>query len=75
MQISLAEFQELTEMRENIRRTLEALELCWSCERVSECEPVVVDDGPPVWLCSQCAAKAQSRRPLEAADPSWSFYS
>ena len=75
MQISLSELQELTEMRENIRRTIEALELCWSCERVSECEPVVVDDGPPVWLCFDCAARVQSRKPLGAADPSWSVCS
>lgn len=71
MQISLEEFQELTEMRENIRRTIEALEVCWSCQKVSECEPAIVDDGPPVWLCQDCARRAQYQNGADPSDAFW----
>ena len=54
MYTSTAELDELSEMRENIRRSVQALELCWSCQRVSECEQRIVDDSAPVWLCRQC---------------------
>ena len=73
MQLTITEFEELSQMRENIRRSVDALELCWSCQRVSECEPVVVDDAIPVWMCADCATK--SRR-LQAGEPSrlaWPF--
>ena len=59
MQLTITEFEELTHMRDNIRRSVDALELCWSCQRVSECEPATVDDGPPVWMCSDCATKSR----------------
>jgi hypothetical protein len=57
MQVSTIELDELHEMRENIRRSLAALELCWSCQRVSECEQGLVDDAAPVWLCRDCREK------------------
>ena len=73
MQLTMTEFEELSQMRENIRRSVDALEICWSCQKVSECEPVVVDDSAPVWMCSTCATR--SRRIL-ATEPSrivWPF--
>lgn len=54
MYTSTAELDELIEMRENIRRSVQALELCWSCQRVCECEQRIVDDAAPVWLCREC---------------------
>ena len=60
MYTSLTELDELHEMRENIRRSLKALELCWSCQRVSECEQDVVDDAAPVWLCAECRSKVHA---------------
>ena len=48
-----AGIQELTQMRENIRR-MRSLELCWGCERICECEEGIVDDAAPVWLCGEC---------------------
>jgi hypothetical protein len=60
MQVTAAEVEELSQMRENIRRSVDALELCWSCQRVAECEPATVDDGPPVWLCNACATSLNS---------------
>ena len=73
MQLSIAEFDELTQMRENIRRSVEALELCWSCQCVAECEPAPVDDGPPVWLCAGCATKARTPHGADLADLVWPF--
>src|SRR5689334_7280962 len=61
MQITITEFEELVHMRENIRRSVDALEMCWSCQKISECEPSTVDDGPPVWMCSECATKNRDR--------------
>ena len=60
MSEALLEVQELTQMRENIRRHVDALELCWSCQRISECDQVTVDDGASVWLCQDCREQAQS---------------
>ena len=51
--------EELAEMRENVRRTVNALEWCWGCERISECEQTYVDDGAPVWLCEACSRKTK----------------
>jgi hypothetical protein len=59
MMISLLKRDELAEMRESIRRNINALEYCWSCQWVSECKPEDVDDGSPVWLCGECAASRQ----------------
>jgi hypothetical protein len=73
MQLSITEFDELTQMRENIRRSIEALELCWSCQCISECEPAPVDDGPPVWLCAACNAKMRSQQVMEPAHRTWPF--
>ena len=47
MYASVEELKDLQEMRENIRRRVGALELCWSCQRVSDCEPALVDDAAP----------------------------
>ena len=54
MQLTITETEQLSQMRDNIRRSVDALELCWSCQRVSECEQRIVDDSAPVWLCRQC---------------------
>ena len=62
MYSSQTEIEELLEMRENIRRSVEALELCWSCQRISECQPGYVDDGSIVWLCPECWTQTQSRQ-------------
>ena len=61
MNLSIMEMEELTEMKENIRRSIEALEVCCSCDYISECVAVLLDDEPPVWLCKQCHARLQER--------------
>lgn len=75
MQLTMAETEELIQMRENIRRSVDALELCWSCQRVSECEPATVDDGPPVWLCSDCATRSRVLHLGEQGRLAWPFCS
>jgi len=61
MTVSVMEYRELLEMRGNIRRAVDSLEVCWSCQNVSECDASVVDDGPPVWLCDDCSSRVASR--------------
>ncbi len=73
MQLTITEFEELTQMRENIRRSVDALELCWSCQRVSECEPVVVDDAIPVWMCADCATRTRRLQGIESTRLAWPF--
>ena len=62
MNISIAEHEELHEIRENVRRNLQILELCLDCERISECTLVPIDDGSPIWLCEKCAARLRQER-------------
>ena len=73
MPLTMTETEELSQMRENIRRSVDALEICWSCQRVSECEPATVDDGPPVWLCSDCATKHRKHYAGEQGRLAWPF--
>ncbi|MGH9784614.1 MAG: hypothetical protein ACRD88_10540 [Terriglobia bacterium] len=46
--------KELAEMQENVRRVVQALELCWRCQRVSECQKYVLGSMVLVWLCPRC---------------------
>lgn len=48
------EGQEMVEMRANVRRAVESLELCWRCQRVSECQKYVLGNMVLVWLCPGC---------------------
>jgi len=57
---ALTEFLELKEMKVNIRRSVNALEMCWNCERICECERGILDDAAPVWLCTWCRSKFSS---------------
>ena len=46
--------QEIVEMRDNVRRVVESLELCWRCQNVSECQKYVLGNLVLVWLCPHC---------------------
>ena len=70
MKIALEEFKELNRIRENVRRNTDALELCSSCQRISECERFVWDHGASVWLCKECRKKKQEPLPLLLPTPS-----
>jgi len=54
MNIGVAEFRELIGIRENVRHSVESLELCWSCERICECEQWLVNGVVSLWLCGEC---------------------
>ena len=54
--------EELAEMLEHVRLMVNALEQCWNCQGISECQLYYVDDGAPVWLCSQCPPKIKKAR-------------
>ncbi|OFV96310.1 MAG: hypothetical protein A3H28_07770 [Acidobacteria bacterium RIFCSPLOWO2_02_FULL_61_28] len=41
-------------LRENVRRAIGALEVCWRCQRVSECQKYILGNMVLVWLCGGC---------------------
>ena len=70
--LEVKEGQEMVQMKENVRRAVDALELCWRCQRISECQKYVLGNMVLVWLCPCCltellqpqlvSAKARTRR-------------
>jgi hypothetical protein len=54
MMTELTPVQDWVEMRENIRRAVSALEVCWRCQRVSECQRYILGNLVLVWLCQGC---------------------
>ena len=63
MQEALAEFKELKQIKENVRRNINALECCWNCQRISECEQGLGESAAAVWLCTGCRRKLLTCRP------------
>jgi hypothetical protein len=45
--------KELKVMRDKVSRTINALELCWGCQRVCECKQWFIN-GSARWLCGEC---------------------
>ena len=62
MHTSHTEIDELREMRNNVRRGVNALEICWSCEKLCEVSRTVLGDGNRVWLCGPCEREALAHR-------------
>jgi hypothetical protein len=58
MPTALEEFVELIRMRENVRRSVDTLELCWGCQKICECQKPLGEDDEPHWLCEHCLEKA-----------------
>ena len=50
-------------MRENVRRVVKALEVCWRCQRVSECRKYVLGNMVLVWLCQGCLVELEQPQP------------
>jgi hypothetical protein len=46
--------KEWKEMRNNIRRVVHSLEVCWKCQHVSECQKYILGQTVLVWLCKGC---------------------
>ncbi len=64
--LQLKDGQEMVQMKENVRRAVEALELCWRCQRVSECQKYVLGNMVLVWLCPGCLMELH-QPPLSSA--------
>lgn len=60
---------ELRRERENIRLSVNSLELCWGCDRVCECEQWLVNEATPVWLCLECTFEAAYRLEKQSGVP------
>ena len=55
---------EWIQMRENIRRVVGSLEVCWRCQRVSECRKYILGNTVGVWLCNDCLGEME--RPYQS---------
>jgi hypothetical protein len=64
-----SEHGELKEMRKNIRRTVNSLEVCWSCQRICECKQWLVNKGFPIWLCIECPPEVLYRLEKQSGVP------
>ena len=51
--------KEWFDMRNNIRRVVHALEVCWKCQRVSECQKYILGQTVLVWLCKDCLCEME----------------
>ena len=51
--------KEWIEMRDNVRRVVHSLEVCWKCQRVSECQKYILGQTVLVWLCKGCLAEME----------------
>jgi hypothetical protein len=69
MELTAMEFKELIAMRHNIREKVGLLELCWSCQNISECRQWLINESIPVWLCSKCVEEVCYRMTEEAGMP------
>jgi len=54
--------KEWVEMRKNIHRAVHSLEVCWKCQRVSECQKYILGHTILVWMCKGCMGELE--RPL-----------
>lgn len=55
----LTPVQDWMEMRDNIRRVVSSLEVCWRCQRVSECQKYILGNLVLVWLCQGCLTEME----------------
>ena len=61
MSSSLAEMDELRELRSNIRRGVNSLEVCWACGVVCEGSAWKLSGRQQVWLCEKCREEQAAR--------------
>ena len=64
--------QDWMRLRENVRRAVKELEMCWRCQRISECQKYVLGNMVMVWLCKGCRtelAQPQSLRRKALSKP------
>lgn len=64
--------QALNEMKENVRRAVQSLEVCWRCQNVSECRRHVLGNLVLVWLCGGCQTdmdQFKEQQPIRSRKP------
>ncbi len=61
MELTTIDFRELITMRANIREKVGLLELCWSCQKISECRQYLINETVPAWLCGKCVDEVSYR--------------
>jgi hypothetical protein len=69
---TLEGFQEIIRIRENVRRALDAQEVCCCCERVCECRRALRENDAPVWICNECLNQIESTPGVQKR--TWGFY-
>ena len=55
--------ESLMEMRENVHRAVCSLEVCWRCQKVSECQKYILGNLVLVWLCGGCMSEIEQPTP------------
>lgn len=68
MTTSIPARDELKQLQQIVLQSVDSQELCWSCQRICECEQWLVNETVPLWLCSECFFEAWQR--LEAVSMS-----
>ncbi len=61
MNNTISQHREWIQMRNNIHRSVNSLELCQSCERICECRRWLLNETVPVWLCQECQPEFSGR--------------
>ena len=59
----LKQTENLLEMRENVRKAVQSLDVCWRCQRVSECQKYILGNLVLVWLCHGCMSEMEQPQP------------
>ena len=50
-------------MRDNIQQAVLSLDVCWKCQRVTECQKYILGNMVLVWLCQGCLEEMEDARP------------
>lgn len=69
MTTSIRACDELKQLQDLVLQSVGSQELCWSCQRVCECEQWLVNDTVPLWLCPDCFFETWQRLETLAMSP------
>jgi len=59
----ITSYNEWNQMRDNVRRVVLSLEVCWNCQRVSQCQKQVLGGTVMVWFCKECSIEREKSMP------------
>jgi hypothetical protein len=69
MDVAPSEAGELKQMRNNVHRIVNSLEICCACQRICECEQWLMNESVSVWLCIECLVEASDRLEKQSGVP------